>query len=261
MSGFVGGSLGYRVLQRVGRKAAQNGDHCTGSPYQAKSKLEILFGRGVWDVVADKTVVDFGCGGGTEVIEMATVGKARRVIGIDIRENVLDIARRAAAAAGVADRCSFTTETAEKADVVLSLDGFEHYGDPAGVMKMMRSMLRDDGRVLVCFGPPWFHPYGGHLFSVFPWAHLIFTEPALIRWRSEFKSDGAKHFNEVAGGLNQMTVGRFKELVADSDFDVQEFEAVPIKRLRRLSNPLTQELFTSVVRCKLAPRRAAHSHS
>jgi hypothetical protein len=55
---------------------------------------------------------------------------------------------------------------------------------------------------------------GGHLFSVFPWAHLIFSEQALIRWRSDFKSDGATRFSEVAGGLNQMTIRRFERLIA-----------------------------------------------
>ena len=77
------------------------------------------------------------------------------------------------------------------------------------------------------------------------------------RWRSDFKSDGATRFNEVAGGLNQMTVRKFVNLVAASDFDIEQFRAVPIARLRRLSNPLTRELFTSTVRCRLVPRPAA----
>jgi hypothetical protein len=70
--------------------------------------------------------------------------------------------------------------------------------------------------VPISFGPTWHHPYGGHLFSVFPWAHLIFSEKALTRWRSDLRDDGATRFGEVAGGLNQMTIRRFEELVADS---------------------------------------------
>src|SRR5207249_6727337 len=162
---------------------------------------------------------------------------------------ILEAARSEAAAAGVLDRCVFTTHTYERADVVLSIDSLEHYDDPEGALVLMRRLVNDDGRVLIAFGPPWFHPIGGHMFSVFPWAHLIFTESALIRWRSDFKSDGATRFNEVAGGLNQMTVRKFVNLVAASDFDIEQFRAVPIARLRRLSNPLTRELFTSTVRC------------
>lgn len=75
---------------------------------------------------------------------------------------------------------------------------------------MMSALLEPKGEVIASFGPTWYHPLGGHLFSVFPWAHLLFSEKALLRWRSDFKTDGATHFGEVAGGLNQMTVDRFE---------------------------------------------------
>jgi hypothetical protein len=118
----------------------------------------------------------------------------------------------------------------------------------------MRRLIRNDGRIFISFGPPWFHPQGGHLFSVFPWAHLIFTEPALLRWRSDIRSDSATRFSEVEGGLNQMTVRRFERLLARSEFRIEKFEAVPIKRFRPLHNRLTREFLTSVVRCTLIPR-------
>jgi SAM-dependent methyltransferase len=253
-TGFIGGRLGYEVLRRVGARAASESlGHCTGAVYQGKSKLETLFGPRIWSDIAGKTVMDIGCGIGLEAIEAARHG-ARRVIGIDIRESVLEVARRAADEAGVADRCVFTTRSDERADLILSVDGFEHYDDPAGMLRVMRERIEPTGRVLVAFGPPWFHPLGGHLFSVFPWAHLLFTERALIRWRSDFKSDGATCFRETAGGLNQMTVGRFERLVAESDFAVETFEAVPIRRLRQLAMPLTREFVTSIVRATLVPR-------
>jgi len=119
------------------------------------------------------------------------------------------------------------------------------------------NLFKDDGRVLISFGPAWFHPYGGHQFSVFPWAHLLFSERALIRWRSDIESDGATRFNEVKGGLNQMTIRRFEKLIAASDFDVEAFEAVPIRIVRRLWNRWTREFFTSVVRATLIPRKTS----
>ena len=182
---------------------------------------------------------------------------AHRVIGLDIRETVLEEARRAAASRGVSDRCLFTTHTDERAGVIVSIDGFEHYDDPEGILRMMRELIAPDGRALIAFGPPWFHPLGGHLFSVFPWAHLIFTEKALIRWRAQFKSDGASRFHEVAGGLNQMTVRRFARILKTCDFQVVEFMALPIRRLRRFANPLTREFTTSIVRCTLIPTARA----
>jgi len=53
-----------------------------------------------------------------------------------------------------------------------------------------------------------------------------------MRWRSEFKTDGATRFQEVAGGLNQMTIHKFEGLVADSPFRIATMELVPIRRLQ-----------------------------
>jgi hypothetical protein len=95
---------------------------------------------------------------------------------------------------------------------------------------------------------------GGHLFSVFPWAHLLFSEKALIRWRSTFKTDGATRFGEVAGGLNQMTVAKFQRLVADSPLQFANLELVPIRKVRLFHNRLTREFTTAIVRCRLVKR-------
>ena len=251
--GFVGGDLGYRILRRIGAGAARADEHGAADVYEGRSKLEVLFGPTFMADIAGKVVVDFGCAFGFEAIDLARHG-ARQVIGIDIRPWVLDEARAAAQRAGVADRCTFTERTHETADVIVSLDGFEHFADPSDVLEQMRAMLRPDGRVFACFGPTWLHPHGGHLFSVFPWAHLVFTEKALLRWRSDFKTDGATRFGEVDGGLNQMTIRRFEQVLEASPFRVESMTAVPIRRARWLHNRLTRELFTSVVRCQLAPR-------
>jgi SAM-dependent methyltransferase len=224
-----------------------------GSAYAGRSKLETLFGRGFWEEVAGRTVLDFGCGTGAEAVEMAQHG-AGRVIGIDIQESSLDRARERARDAGVEGRCVFATRSPEPADVIVAVDSFEHFADPAAVLRSMREMLAPGGFVLASFGPTWYHPLGGHLFSVFPWAHLVFTERALIRWRSDFKTDGATRFEDVAGGLNRMSIARFEQIVADSPFAFARLELVPIRRLRWLANRFTREATTATVRCKLVPR-------
>lgn len=258
--GIVGGRAGYRVLRWIGRHGpASEPAHgqvfpWQGQAYAGRSKLEALFGPGIWAEVAGKVVTEFGCADGAEAIEMAVRG-ARKVIGVDDRESVLAIARQAAAARGVADRCVFSTHTDEKTDLIFSIDWFEHYDDVEGILRRMRQLIDDAGRVHISFGPPWYHPLGGHLFSTFPWSHILFTEKALIRWRSDFKTDGATRFREVEGGLNQMTIRRFERLLAASDFRVEHFETPPIKKVRALHNRLTREFFTSHVRCTLVPRR------
>jgi 2-polyprenyl-3-methyl-5-hydroxy-6-metoxy-1,4-benzoquinol methylase len=251
-TGLIGGPLADHLLRHLGERAARKG-YCDGSAYRGRSKLEVLFGAGIWSEIVGKVVADFGCGSGVEAIEMAQHGA--RVIGIDIVERLLQSARRAAEDAGVAERCTFVNRTDGPVDLVISLDGFEHFSDPAGVLRSMSQIIRPTGRVLLSFGPTWLHPLGGHLFSVFPWAHLIFTEEALIRWRSRFKHDGATRFEEVEGGLNQMTIRTFRQLVARSPLQFEIFETVPIRRLRALANPLTREFLTGSVRCRLQRRR------
>jgi len=249
--GIIGGEVGYRLLRKLDNVSPGN-DLTTA--YDGVSKMEVLFGPEIWSQLANRTVLDFGCEGGIEAMDMAQHGVSR-VIGLDIREEVLEGARRAAKAAGLDDRCTFTTEVKEKVDVVVSLDAFEHFADPLAMLGVMRSLLKEDGYVLTCFGPTWYHPLGGHGFSIFPWAHLVFTEPVLMRWHREKFGSNAYRFEEVAGGLNQLTLRRFTKIVAQSDFEFESFTAVPIRRLNFLANKLTREFTTAVVRCKLVPRK------
>jgi SAM-dependent methyltransferase len=249
--GILGGAAAYKLLQMINPGGVK--DRCDGSAYAGSSKLEVLFGKSIWQEIAGKTVIDFGCGAGREAIEMAARG-ARRVIGIDIRESHLEQARQAADRAGLSHKCCFTTDTSEPADLIFSIDSFEHFEQPAEILQMMRRLVKGDGKAIIEFGPPWYHPLGGHLFSVLPWAHLIFSEKSLLRWRSDFKSDGATRFHEIEGGLNQMTIRRFRRLVERSDFRFAHFEAVPIRKAQILLNPLTEEFFTAIVRCHLVPR-------
>jgi SAM-dependent methyltransferase len=245
--GMIGGSVGYRILRAI---SPGEPSHMRGTAYTGRSKLQDLLGNSIWDEIDEKVVVDFGCGKGAEAIELAQRG-ARFVYGVDLLERLLAIAREEAAKV----KCQnivFGAIPSEPADVIISIDAFEHFGDPAEILRTMAAMLKPGGRVLACFGPTWFHPYGGHLFSVFPWAHLIFSEQALCRWRVDIRKDGARKFSEVEGGLNQMTIRRFRRLVEDSPFRFERLETVPIRAARLFHNWMTQEFLTSVVRCKLS---------
>jgi SAM-dependent methyltransferase len=241
----------YQILKRI---SPGSPDCCSGSAYEGRSKLEVLLGRELLGRISGKVVADFGCGEGAEAIEMAQRG-ARKVIGIDIRDDILQTARARALAAGVQDRCQFTSSANEPVEIMISIDAFEHFAEPAAILRAMYSLLQPEGEVLISFGPTWYHPLGGHLFSVFPWAHLLFSEKALIRWRSDFKTDGATRFSEVAGGLNQMTIRRFEELIARSGFQQAELGLVPIRKLRILHNRMTREFTTAIVRCRAVKPR------
>jgi SAM-dependent methyltransferase len=240
-----------RILKGIAPAAPR---FLSGSAYCGKSKLSALIGEDFFRRITGKVVIDFGCGEGAETVEMAQRG-AKQVIGIDIREEKLDIARQKARANGVEDICLFATSTLERADIVVSVDAFEHFSDPAAILELMNGLMQPDGEVIVSFGPTWYHPLGGHLFSVFPWAHLVFSEEALIRWRSTFKTDGATRFGEVDGGLNQMTIAKFEALVAASPLQFASLELLPIRTLRHGHNRYTREFTTAVVRCCLVQRK------
>jgi SAM-dependent methyltransferase len=242
--------LQYRFLRKI---APQDPQAMSGSAYDGKSKIRVSLGDDLLTSIRDKTVIDFGCGDGVATLDLARHG-ARKVIGIDILEGALKKASMNAADAGLADRCEFSTGTDTKADVIVSLDAFEHFGDPAAILDIMHTLLSPGGCVMASFGPTWYHPLGGHLFSVFPWAHLLFSEDALLRWRGDLRADGATRFAEVEGGLNQMTIARFERLVSASKFRIEALETVPIRPLRSVHSRLTREFTTAIVRTKLVSK-------
>jgi SAM-dependent methyltransferase len=255
MNGLIGGTLGVRLLNTI-NSTGQLIAMPDGVPpaYQNTSKLEQLLGQQLWDEVRGKVVVDFGCGEGHEVIELAYRG-ACRVIGLETWPRWFTSASERVAAAGLAGRCLISERwnmADPPADVIISLDSFEHYEDPAGILQTMHRILKPGGVVLAAFGPLWFHPYGGHLFSVFPWAHLIFSEHAMVTWRTGLPGKEPKT-SLLDAGINRMTVARFERLVAASPFQFRSFEAVPIWRRRWPA--WSREFTTSIVRCRLEARQ------
>lgn len=252
--GIVGGTVGFSCLRAIAGRTTTPWFPDEAPAYKNKSKMETLLGPCIWSEIADRDVLDFGCGKGVEAIEMAQRG-ARRVIGVDLRVAWLRKATARAIDAGVADRCVFTTSWSEPVDVILSLDSFEHFADPAEILDSMYRLLKPDGSIFVSFGPPWFHPLGGHVYSVFPFAHLLFTESALVRWRSTIKGDGARTIAE--SGLNKMTIRRFRRFVEKSPLRFASFQTVPIRALRFAANAMTREFTTAVVRGRLVPRESA----
>lgn len=246
--GIIGGQLGYRLLQHLAPPATRPAQ--SGTEDGANTQAELCFGRDFFERIRGQTVIDFGCGPGFLAVEMARKG-AGQVIGVDILPHYLDAGRRRAVEAGVADRCVFTTQPDAPADIVISKDAFEHFADPAAILRIMSTQLKPEGYVLASFGPTWLHPHGGHLFSVFPWSHLIFSEAALLRWRADFRHDGATRFAEVAGGLNQLTIAQFERIVADSPFRIEWLDTVPIRGVGLLRSRWLREWGSSLVRCKL----------
>jgi SAM-dependent methyltransferase len=249
---IIGGEFGYRLLKWIapGGTRPWFDPCCANGTYFGSNKVEQLFGAQIWEDLRDKVVLDFGCGGGDEAIDIARHG-ARCVVGLDIQEEQLKKAAERASSLELSHRVRFCTHWADPVDAIISIDAFEHFGDPQEVLRVMHSLLKPGGRAYISFGPTWYHPFGGHRFSAFPFAHLLVSERALIRWRSDFKHDGATRFGEVEGGLNQMTIARFERLVEASSFACEILKAVPIRKLRFIANRWTRECTTAIVQAQL----------
>ena len=209
-----------------------------------------IFGARFSTIVNGKTVVDFGCGHGGDVVQLSQLG-AELAIGLDVRPELIADNQARLEGPGVQFTTHLSTELAAKVDLVISVDAFEHFDDPVFILKEMQRCLRPGGEVWISFGPPWHHPRGGHLFSVFPWAHLILSEKALIRWRAQYFHDGATRFNEVAGGLNKMTLAEFDALIATSGLKVLELHCRPIWGRPLVQKILGREFGTAMVMARL----------
>lgn len=208
----------------------------------------------------DLTVMDFGCGYGRTALEIAKLG-SWQVIGLDIRDSVLHEARKLAQNERLSNLRfvnALTDEVKElygKVDIIVSIDAFEHYSDPAKILDEMDKYLAKEGRVYISFGPPWWHPYGAHLqfMTRLPWPHIMFTERVLMAARSFYKTDGAVKFEQVEGGLNRMSVRKFERLIQNSVFRITTLQLIPIRRTKLLHSycPGGRELFTSIIKASL----------
>ena len=99
-------------------------------------------------------VADVGCGHGSSTILMAQAFPKSRFFGFDYHAPSIEKARKAAEAAGVADRATFEVAPAKQYPgkdytLVTFFDCLHDMGDPAGASKHVYSTLADDGAWMV----------------------------------------------------------------------------------------------------------------
>jgi len=99
---------------------------------------------------AGARVADVGCGYGASTILMAQAYPRSTFVGFDYHQPSVEAARKAAAGAGVGDRCTFEVASAagyrgSGYDLVTFFDCLHDMGDPVGAAAHVRASLADDG--------------------------------------------------------------------------------------------------------------------
>jgi ubiquinone/menaquinone biosynthesis C-methylase UbiE len=105
--------------------------------------------------VEDRLVLDAGCGRGRATVAAALAGAAE-VLGVDISNQMLELARGAAVTARVADRVSFRQADLERLpledgafDIALLLEILLHLANPVATLRELHRVLRPGGVLMV----------------------------------------------------------------------------------------------------------------
>ena len=216
------------------------------------------FGPQLWSIIAGQRVLDLGCGEGGHVLAMAERGAAH-VTGVDV-EHFFALAEEESRRRGD-ERVQFiladsSTLPDAAFDVVVSHDSFEHFEEPEAMLADMVRLIRPGGRILIKFGKPWRSPWGRHMSGTLrkdrPWVHLAVPERSVMRVHSVYHDDPVlyERYADLAGGLNKMTVGRFRRILKSRpDLRIDEFRLTAVYGIRPLTAvPVLNELFAAEVR-------------
>ncbi|MFK8066883.1 MAG: class I SAM-dependent methyltransferase [Gammaproteobacteria bacterium] len=210
--------------------------------------------QGFDQLVRGKKVLDFGCGDGYQAAELAKHLDCK-VTGVDNEpERLAEAQKRKEENQLNSERLELidTIDAShhDQYDIVMSHNSMEHFSDPVFILKLMRSTLKPDGRLLITFGPPWYAPFGSHMqyFCKVPWINLVFSEKTIMSVRSLYRNDGAEYYKDIKSGLNQMSLKKFETLAKECDLHIEHAHYTGVKNLNFLTRiPYLRELFTNQV--------------
>jgi SAM-dependent methyltransferase len=99
-------------------------------------------------------VADVGCGHGSSTVLLAQSYPSSTIFGFDYHSKSIDVARKRAADAGVADRVTFDAAAADAFggsgyDLVCIFDALHDMGDPVGALRHIRGALAEDGTLML----------------------------------------------------------------------------------------------------------------
>ena len=103
---------------------------------------------------AGARAADLGCGHGSSTLLLANAFPASEIVGFDYHPASVDVARKRAVEAGLADRVSFDVASASDFpgtdyDLVTIFDALHDMSDPLGAAEHVREVLKGDGTLLL----------------------------------------------------------------------------------------------------------------
>lgn len=196
---------------------------------------------GRFEIVPDfsgRSVLDFGCGRGGMAQRLLEEG-AQRVLGIDLKPVAIDYARRKVAPHwdGRAQfACVDIRECAvERADLVVSMDTFEHVLNLRETLCSVVAACRPGGEIYLGFSPLWHSPFGHHRLipSKIPWAHLPRANRAFLDQLRKVRSAVPETIQQL--GFNGATPADFRAALDGLPVEVVSMRAnmarAPLKRM------------------------------
>lgn len=207
--------------------------HSTFTLDQARTYLEKvqIYFKNQLPIDPTLSYLDIGCGMGRLTIGLGLAG-SKDITGIDILERHIIEAKRVASHMDEDQRPSFFVsdiqdlQTDRRYDVIIVLGAMEHIHTPAKFLKRLGGLLKPNGRAFVSH-EPFQSPMGDHMHGFFkvqiPWRGVLFSEKAILRLRREcFRpTDLAKHYKDIAGGLNQMSFSQYIRYVHDAGLEFE----------------------------------------
>lgn len=216
-----------------------------------------------------KRILDLGCGYGGKTRAYARYAPSF-VCGLDLQEEVLGEAKRALAESstpfGFARADAARLPFAEGSfDIVISDDGFDHFQDPAGVLREMLRVLKPGGVAFVTFVPyKWTDCSHLTEFLRVPWHHIVFSERVLLEAMLylerqegvENRSPARGVFNTFKTQLSRLTVSGFRrELTRLHGARLVALRAHSSAPLRTATYvPILREYATDTVMCAIERR-------
>jgi ubiquinone/menaquinone biosynthesis C-methylase UbiE len=227
--------------------------HAAYAQFQFDRKVRL--GLGIQ--VTGLSVLEIGCGHGGITTFLGAAG-ARRVVGVDLNTRHLAFARQVqrthAARIGSAGLpVSFVETDARQLsfpdasfDLVVADNVFEHFMDPAAVLRESCRVLRPGGHLIVPLFSSIYSKQGLHLKHGLkvPWANLVFSETTILRALQRLAAERPELYDIYPGlraqptrvrdvrrygDLNDLTYGRFRQLAQQAGFTIQWFRPQPTK--------------------------------